>query len=71
MSKFSKFFSLVGFKKTKRHRHKKQKRMRNTRRRYMRGGWGGSPAPPTINLMKGGVMKGVMKGGWGPPVVPM
>ncbi len=70
MGRFSKFFSLVGFKKTKGRRHMKQKR-RNTRRRYMRGGWGGS-SPATVNLnnvnltgMKGG-MKGVMKGGWGP-----
>jgi hypothetical protein len=51
MNKFGKFFSLVGFKKTKNHRrtkYKKQKRRRT--RRYMRG------------AMKG-VMKGVMKGG--------
>jgi hypothetical protein len=37
MSRFSKFFSLDRFKKTKKRRCKKQKR-RNTRRRYMRGG---------------------------------
>ena len=83
MSRFSKFFSLVGFKKTKRHKHKKQKR-RNTRRRYIRGGWGGIPSIKLSDFklsggvmkegmkgeMKKGVMKGVMKGGWG-PAVPM
>jgi hypothetical protein len=37
MSRFSNFFSLYRFKKTKKRRCKKQKR-RNTRRRYMRGG---------------------------------
>ena len=32
-------FSNTGFKKTKRHKYKKQKR-RRTRRHYLRGGWG-------------------------------
>ena len=63
MNKFAKFFSLVGFKKTKRHRYKKQKR-RHTRRRYLRGGWGGS-SPPTVNLNNANLTG--MKGGWGSP----
>ena len=67
-------FSNTRFKKTKRHKYKKQKR-RRTRRHYLRGGWGG----PELPFVLGGydkkhnnfdtnhvVMKGVMKGGWGP-----
>ena len=74
-------FSNTGFKKTKRHKYKKQKR-RRTRRHYLKGGWGepfvlGGYDKKFKHLdthedigMKG-VMKGVMKGGWGqaPPMI--
>lgn len=65
-------------KKTRRHKYKKQKK-RRTRRHYLRGGWGGPELPFVFggndkkhnstyeDIGMKGVMKGVMKGGWGPP----
>ena len=38
------------------------------RGRSMRGGWGGAP---DVNLNNVNLMKGGMKGGWGPPVAPV
>lgn len=69
-------FSNTRFKKTRTRKYKKQKK-RRTRRNYLRGGWGGLSLP----FVSGGYdkkrnnfdtyedigMKGVMKGGWGPP----
>ena len=74
-------FSNTRLKKTKKHKYKKQKR-RRTRRHYTRGGWGGPSLPFVLggndkkhnhfntheDIGMKGVMKGVMKGGWGPPV---
>ena len=70
-------FSNTGFKKTKRHKYKKQKR-RRTRRHYLRGGWGEpfvlggyDKKFKHLDTHEDIGMKGVMKGGWGqaPPMI--